>query len=62
MFSLLNKGIFKVMDKCYFCENLIPKFAITPLIELIDGMHETCEKCVDIHFPGWEDEDEELTE
>jgi len=45
---------------CYICDDELHPFMTTPILELPDGSFEQCcEKCADINFPGWDEEDDD---
>lgn len=53
----------RTLDHCIICKELVPAFSITPLLEDEKGnLNQCCEICADEHFPGWNDEEEELEE
>lgn len=46
-------------EKCIYCGSQMPRFAITPIIEMPDETWEPCcEDCANENHPGWDSEDE----
>lgn len=47
------------MTECYICEDKLPMFLTTPLLELPDGsLKQCCEECADKNFTGWDEDDD----
>lgn len=45
-------------ELCYICDAKLPKFCITPILELPDETWEhCCEECADREFPGWREDE-----
>ena len=45
---------------CGICDDKMPPFAITPILQGEDGtMAACCEQCANEHFPGWEEDDKD---
>lgn len=43
--------------QCYICDCALPKFVITPALELPDGtLEQCCEICADENFPDWRED------